>query len=235
MPVIKSENAPASAVPFSMADIEKAAKMILIRARQQADALLSAAQAAAQAQGEALRKEMHAKGLAEGRAQGHAEGYEEGIRQGHDQALAEHQQRLTELHGMLMEALGQIEANRREMEASALREIIELAVAIGRRVTKRQCMIDPGVLEANLAETMRLVVHKADLRIAINPAQRAVLEDALPRLGLQWPALEHAKLVEDETVAMGGCRVMTAHGEIDADIDGQLDRVIAELLPAANP
>lgn len=227
MPLIKSGNAPSTAVPFSMADIETAARRILIRARQQADALLTAAQA----QGESLKKQMHATGYAEGRKQGNAEGMAQGRQEGHTQALAEHQQALSEVHAMLVDALGQIEASRRDLEAEGLREVIELATAIGRRVTKRQCLVDPAVLEANIAESMRLVVHRADLRIVIHPSQRAVLDDALPRLGLEWPALAHAAIVEDEAVAVGGCRLMTAHGEVDADIDGQLDRVIAELLP----
>ena len=40
MGLIKSDAAPASVTPFSLADVEKVAKALLINARQQAEALL---------------------------------------------------------------------------------------------------------------------------------------------------------------------------------------------------
>ena len=57
----------------------------------------------------------------------------------------------------------------------------------------------------------------------------------LPKLQLHWPNLKHVELVEDASVSPGGCRVMTRHGEVNAQIDTQLDRVIAELMPENSP
>jgi flagellar biosynthesis/type III secretory pathway protein FliH len=48
---------------------------------------------------------------------------------------------------------------------------------------------------------------------------------------MNWPSLKHVELIDDPAVAPGGCRILTRHGEVDAEIEGQLDRVIAELLP----
>jgi flagellar biosynthesis/type III secretory pathway protein FliH len=46
---------------------------------------------------------------------------------------------------------------------------------------------------------------------------------------MNWPAVKHIHLVEDESVGLGGCRIVTRHGEIDAQIEHQLDRVIADV------
>jgi flagellar assembly protein FliH len=92
-------------------------------------------------------------------------------------------------------------------------------------------MVDPDTLTENLAEAMKLVAHAADVRVAINPMQKSVLEAALPRLQLQWPELKHVELVEEATISPGGCRIFTARGHVDADLDAQLDRVVADLLP----
>ena len=62
---------------------------------------------------------------------------------------------------------------------------------------------------------------------------KATLERLLPQLKLTWPQLDHAQLVEESSLTPGGCRVYTGQGEIDADLDAQLDRVIADLLPPA--
>jgi flagellar biosynthesis/type III secretory pathway protein FliH len=78
---------------------------------------------------------------------------------------------------------------------------------------------------------MKLVVHAADLRIAVNPTQRETLAGALPRLSLQWPALAHVELLDDASIAPGGCRLYTRQGSVDADLDVQLRNIAADLVP----
>jgi len=34
-------------------------------------------------------------------------------------------------------------------------------------------------------------------------------------------------------LAPGGCRIYTAQGEVDGDLDGQINRVVADLIPAS--
>jgi flagellar assembly protein FliH len=161
-----------------------------------------------------------------------AKGHQEGLAAGARQALAEHKAQLTQVVTALTAAAGELDASRRNLESDALREVVALACAIARRVTKRQGLIDPDVLADNLREAMKLVAHAVDVRIATHPAQKAVLESSLPQLKLTWPQLAHVQLIEDATLAPGGCRVFTVRGSIDADLDGQLDRVVDDLLPA---
>jgi flagellar assembly protein FliH len=109
--------------------------------------------------------------------------------------------------------------------------VVKLAASIARRVTKLQAAIDPQVLVENLKEAMKLAIQAADVRIVINPEQRKVLLEELPRLQLHWPSVKHVELIDDPTVGPGGCRIITRQGEIDARIEEQLDRVIADLAP----
>jgi flagellar assembly protein FliH len=211
-----------------MRDIENHAKAILIRAREQAEALL----AAAQQEGESLKQQAYAEGLDEGRRDGRKQGADDGAKSGAAQAFAEHNGQLGTLVTALTTAAAELDASRRDLEAAGLQEVVALATAIARRVTKRQATLDPEVLTANLTEAMKLVAHAADLRISIHPQQKAVLESALPQLKLAWPQLAHAELIEDASLSPGGCRIFTARGSIDADLDTQLDRVIDDLLPA---
>src|SRR5688572_5168036 len=200
MGLIKSDNAPVAAiVPFSMRDIENHARAIVARAKQQAEQLL----AAAQAEGDRLKAAAKAEGLAAGRTEGLAKGLDEGRKSGAQQALNEHKAQLANVVKGLSQAVAELDASRRKLEADALTEVVELAVAVARRVTKRQGLIDPGVLAANLAEAMKLVVSASDLRIAVHPQQRQALLDALPRLQVTWPSLQHVQLVDDATLAPG--------------------------------
>ncbi len=227
MPIIKSANVPANAASFSMRDIETHAKVILLRARQRAEALLTEARGEA----EELKTHAYTTGLEEGRRDGLAQGRHEGAKAGSGQALAEHKVQLTSVFTALAAAAAQVEAIQRELEADGLKEVVSLATAIARRVTKRQGLIDPAVLTENLAEAMKLVAHAADVRIAVHPTQLRVLDDALPALRLAWPDLKHVELMDDAALAPGGCRIFTARGRVDADLNGQLDRVVADLMP----
>jgi flagellar assembly protein FliH len=228
MPLIKATNAAPSLSPFSLADIEKQAQAILVRAQQQADQLL----AAAQTQAEGLKQQAHAEGLAAGQKEGLARGRDEGLKAGREQALAEHRSKLTQLVNALSAACRQIEQSRLELQQAASRDVIQLSVAIARRVTKLQGAQDPQVAVANVTEALKLVTHASDVRIAVHPQQRSAMEEALPAIKMHWPALEHVRIVEDAGLSPGSCRLYTQHGRIDADLDAQLDRVAADLVPA---
>ena len=214
-----------------MRDIEAQATALLRGARRAAEQLL----AGAQREADALKLQARAEGLTEGERDGLAKGLEEGRRSGHQAAMNEMKAQLAQVWAALSSAVTQLESARIELEAAGITEVVELSSAIARRVTKRQAAIDPVVLTENIREAMSLAVHAADVWIVINPAQRQTLTQELPKLQLHWPNLKHVELVEDASVSPGGCRVMTRHGEVNAQIDTQLDRVIAELMPENSP
>src|SRR5258708_37571555 len=108
MALIKANHAPPSLQPFSMADVEAAAKRVLLRARQQAEQLLLDAQNEA----EAMKEQARAKGLSEGLEQGQAEGLRLGNEAGHAQALAEHREQFTQTITALATAAGGLGARR---------------------------------------------------------------------------------------------------------------------------
>lgn len=227
MGLIKSADVPLSVSVFTMQDVEAAAKAILHRARAKADQIVAAGHTEAERAQEQARKD----GFTEGKKQGHAEGLAEGKKSGHAQALAEHGAAMKELIGALTQAVKTLDGERDQLQTKATTEVVRLACTIARKVTKRQGAIDEQVMSENVKEAMSLAVHASDIRIAVNPAQAKTLQAELPNLMLAWPQLKHVELIEDATIAAGGARIFTTHGEIDGDLDAQLDHLIAELLP----
>jgi flagellar assembly protein FliH len=228
MGLIKSANTPLSLEPFSMRDIEAQAQAILLRARKGAEMLLIEAQR----ESVALKKQAKSEGFTDGRQEGMALGLTEGRTAGHQAGLDDAKEQLNQVWSSLTAIVTQLDAARRDLESAGISEVISLATAIARRVTKRQAAIDPAVLQENITEAMKLAVHAVDVRIVINPAQRKTVDEELPKLQLNWPNLKHVELIDDPEITLGGCRILTRHGEIDADIQGQLDRVIDDLLPS---
>jgi flagellar assembly protein FliH len=229
MPLLKSSHVPVAATVFSLKDIEAQAAAILESAREKAAAIVTAGQ------GEALtlRRAAHMQGLVEGRKQGMTEGTAEGKKAGHAEALAEHGAAIKQLVETLTKAARELEASRDELLAQGLQEVVALSCAIARRVTKRQGLLDPAVLAENLKEAMTLAVHAAEVRIELNPAQVQRLEAELPGLRVSWPQLKHVQISPDPAISPGGVRIKTLHGEVDGQLDAQLDRIASELLPQA--
>ena len=227
MGVVRATNLRTTPQSFSMSDVEEAAKRVLLKAKLQAERLIEAAMK----EGEQLKDNAHQEGARQGYEDGHAEGRPQGYEAGRKEAFDKHSAELTQLTQTLANMASDFDARRQQIEAELLREVVALASAVARRVTKREGLIEPAVLEANLAEAMKLTVGASDLRIAVHPSQRQFLAESLPRLKVQWPDLKHVDLADDPSLAPGGCNVYTRNGSIDADLDSQLTRVIDELLP----
>jgi flagellar assembly protein FliH len=210
-----------------MADIEKQAKAIIIAARLRAERLIIAAQQ----EGEELKRAAHAQALIDGKKEGIARGLEEGRAQGREESLNEQRQQLATLCATLAQAAQELEVSRLQLESDAKQAVVSLAIAIAQRVTKRMGLLDPKVAEANISEALRLVVHTADVRIAVHPSQKEVLAQVLPRIQTEWPDMKHVELIADGTLAPGGCRIFSGGGQIDGDLDLQLNRIANELIP----
>jgi flagellar assembly protein FliH len=227
MGLLKAKQAEqANVLRFSLRDIEAEAQARLDRAAQEVDAILADARSRA--------ADIESDARASGAADGHAEGLARGHEEGRQQALADRAVELAELFASLSSAASELNAMRQRFESDAMHDVVELAIAIATKVAKRQAQIDPQVMVENLRAALALTGRGSEIRVAVHPSQRAVLEAALPSMKLEWPSLNEGGIVGDETVAPGGCRVFTTHGRIDADLDAQLDRVVHDLLPDSN-
>jgi flagellar assembly protein FliH len=227
MALIKAHEAPTQTTTFSLTDIERQARSIIAAAKLRADRLLIAAQQEV----EEMKRKTFAETLVEGRRDGFAQGLGDGRKQGRDEALAEQRQQLAQLVAALTQGIQELEDTRLQLQSEAREAVVKLAMAIAQRVTKRMGQLDPEVAISNVEEALRLVVHSADVKIAVHPSQKQSLTDVLPRIQAKWPDLKHVELIADATLTPGGCRVFSGTGQIDGDLDLQLNRIAEELLP----
>lgn len=106
---------------------------------------------------------------------------------------------------------------RREVEA----ETVELALAIARKVLKRELHVDPSAIEGIARAALDRIGAREVLRVRVAPASHAALERMLATIGPSG-AIE---LEADATLEAGGVIVETRRGSLDASIDGQLDEI----------
>jgi flagellar assembly protein FliH len=163
---------------------------------------------------EAARQEGYAQGHAAGMAAGHEAGYQDGLDMGRAEAAAE----LTHLQD-LATTFG--DAVTRADEAIA-NDVLELSLHLARNMVRTAFEVRPELILAVVREAVDylptlqqpalLVLHPEDALIV-----KSSIGHELDKSG--W------RVVEDEDMARGGCRVDTASNQIDAQIASRWQRL----------
>ena len=166
----------------------------------------------------AAREEGYAEGLEAGQAEGHAAGSEEGLTLGRAEA-AEELEHLRQLATTFGDAVT-------EADEAISNDVLELALHLARGMVRtafdvKPDLILPVVREAidylpNLQQPALLMLHPEDALIV-----KSSIGHELDKSG--W------RIVEDESIARGGCRVDTASNQIDAQIASRWQRLTLAL------
>jgi flagellar assembly protein FliH len=178
--------------------------------------------AAAQAQ---AREEAYQQGLRDGTGAGEASG--------RAIAQAAMDARLRETEASLNHRLQAIECALEALFLDWEGRILELAMAISRRIVGEVCEV-PGVVAAHVArQALRKLGAEARVRVRVHPEDFTALER---EKGL-WNARGNRtiELLEDETIDRGGVMVETEAGSIDARIPrmtGKVEEALAQALAA---
>ncbi|MBL8989962.1 MAG: hypothetical protein JNJ48_00110 [Phycisphaerae bacterium] len=225
----------------NLGDLSKCAVVLdLGDLQRQADAILSAARQRAAAELDEARRERERlvagaaeAGHAQGLARGLAEGRERGFEQGRAEALAANQEAIAKLRASWAAALDGWNAQRDGMLDAARRDVVGLAAMVAEKVTRRAVRLDPSAVVDQMREVLALVLRPSRLVVRVNPADRPLVEAALPEAMARFHNAQHVELMDDPGVERGSCvaRLAGSDGEIDASIGTQLERIVAELLP----
>lgn len=116
----------------------------------------------------------------------------------------------------------------RDVEMVA-RTIAELSVLIARRILAAELRHDPAVLVAAIEAGLRQAAGASMITVELHPSTVDAVEAA-------WTARHGARhrgfswsFTADPTLAVGGCRVRTEHGFVEAGFEDQLAEVAAAL------
>lgn len=216
-----------SAPAFSFQDLDQQARAVLRRAEAQGREILAEAERRGAQIGEQRRQEGHQRGLEEGRRAG----LEQVQRETRETALREARQRLRQLTDALAKALGECERDKRRLLAAAESGLIELALAVARRVCKIAAGASSEPALANARALLELARHGADAELRFHPEEFAEIQATAAEFLRDVGQLRHVKLAADANVARGGCVLATNDGTADAALETQLDRIAAALLP----
>ena len=179
------------------------------------------------AQSDAAQREVQA--IEAGRQEGYAAGCKDGAAQTEaerDRAIAAVQAEASErAAGAAAQAVDLRRRLRQQMEA----DLVRLAVAVARRIVRRELSVDPEALMGIVKSAVEKIAARELLAIRVAPADAARVSARLRELHLP----ERVEVIADSSLAWGAVVFDTARGQHDASVETQIeeiDRGLADLV-----
>jgi len=165
---------------------------------------------------EAIRQEAYNEGFATGEREGfHSTQLK--VRQEAEQALAAKLAGLEQLMGHLLEPIA-------EQDTQIEKTLVHLVAHMARQVIGRELRNDSSQITQVLREALKLLPMGADnIRIHLNPQDFELAKALRERHEESW------KLLEDDALLPGGCRIETLHSRIDATMETRIEKAVAQL------
>jgi flagellar assembly protein FliH len=167
---------------------------------------------------EAARQEGYAEGHAEGLSAGHASGYQDGLDQGRAEAAGE----LTHLQELAVSFGDAVTA----ADEAISHDVLELALHLARNMVRTAFEVRPELIIPVVRQAVDyLPTLQQPALLVLHPEDAAIVQDNI------GPELEKSgwRIVRDDAIARGGCRVDTASNQIDAQIASRWQRLTQAL------
>ena len=164
--------------------------------------------------------------LRQAQQQAEARGYQAGMERADAElrarlaAIDERVQRLDSVLALIARPLESLDA---EVE----RELVELALAVGKQLARRELRSEPTQIIAIVRESLaQLPLAAREVRVHLHPEDAQTVRERLAAGGGEraW------SLIEDPTLTRGGCLVQSEMSRIDARMESRIAAIAANAL-----
>ncbi|MGE0863991.1 MAG: FliH/SctL family protein [Vicinamibacterales bacterium] len=152
-----------------------------------------------------------------------AQGFAQGERSGAEAAAARSEAVLQRLK----QTIGELQTLRAEMIHKTERQVVQLSIAMAKRIVHREISLDPELLSAMARVALDRLGDAASATIRLHP------DDYAATAGAGGGARADAsvvRVVADPIVRRGGCLVQSEFGLIDVSADAQIQELATALL-----
>ena len=162
-------------------------------------------------------EQAYRKGFADGKAQGLNEGEHTGFEEG--------TKKIEPLISSIKEALIQLNSLRAETYQQIEKQVVELALAIARKVICREISTDKETVVCVAKEALAKVDEPGKINIKMNPSDLEFINETQYRISNLIADVNNVTFEAEDSVQSGGCVIETDLGEIDARIEKQIQAV----------
>ena len=195
---------------------------LLRQARQQADSLRAQVIQEASQLKEAAKDE------------GKKQGYDQGFKQGLAEAKAQMSSQLTQTSERCNTMLQSAETEYRRIIGEAEPQIVELSLAICRKIIAEEIKERPGTILSLVRDALQRVRDQNQINIHVSPDDYEYILAARRELQSIVGAEQSLTITADPVLNKGGCLIETSFGTVEAGVDTQLDsvrKVLQGMLP----
>ncbi len=147
--------------------------------------------------------------------------YNEGFEKGRHQGLASAEKDITEQTNLVNQLLTELANPIQQCGEQTQQELLELCLALSRQIVRREIKQDPTQLIAIIREALKLLpIGSTNIRIVLHPEDAAILRKVLS-INKDSPD-SRWQLVEEPSMARGGCTLKTDNSTVDASVDRQI-------------
>jgi flagellar assembly protein FliH len=231
-PEVTEEDDARPQVDQAREEAEAETRLVLQRAKEEAEATLLEAEARLQERERqflAKLDEERAQLLEAARQEGYALGLAQGKEAGEQTVVDLHAAALEKLHLSIEEA----SAERVQWYENQQKDLIKLALLIAQKILLLELVTSRESVVKMAEAALKHVTDKTHVRLRCHPSDMPRLSAARGQLTLAVDNLSTLELVGDPNVGVGGCMIDTRTGMVDARLATQLAEVAASLLNIA--
>lgn len=215
-----------SKIIFNYDDLRERCDTHVEKVRLQAQQLITDAVA----QADKIRAQAHAEGLAAGRREGLAQAEKDVTTRVETTSRQQTSDQIRTILPALKQAADALAIERDRWLAHWETAAIRLSVAIAEKIIHRKLETQPQIAADIVIDALKFAAGSAQIRLRLHPRDVALIGPHCEAVLASMAAGGEAKIVPDDSLQPGSCRIETHHGIIDAQLRTQLDRIAEELL-----
>ena len=177
-----------------------------------------------QSEADLTRKQAYDDGFTSGKKAGFEAGNTEGLAAGKEASVTAAQRDMQPKLKDLNNLLTSLSHSLNEEDYKLEKTLMELVEQIARAVIRKELTLEPGSLMKVIKETISALPPSRDhIKIHLNPLDKPFADNACETGGENW------RIVADEEIERGGCKIDTEHSEVDMTVEGRIQGVLEKL------
>lgn len=146
------------------------------------------------------------------------ESFDKGFAEGKAEAVERARSILEAIEQVLKEALKEKD----EIIKKAEQQIVELSMAISKKITKCEVLLNRDVIFYSVNEAISKIVDRDTINIYMNLKDITTFAKKKEDILKSLPVDSKVKIIQDNNIMPGGCIISTNMGNIDATISSQM-------------
>lgn len=152
-------------------------------------------------------------------------GKEEGSKSAFEAVKEELDRKVSEFSQIIEE----LKALRSQVLKTQEKELIELVFQVGKKIALKDLSEDSTVIK-NLLESILTEYEKEDeIKLYLSPSDTKFLNEQIESGNFKFGDLSKLKVIEEQSMTNGGCRVQTQFGSIDSQVEQRVENLWSSL------